>query len=198
MHEAAFAFEDIRFLLYKSIGQDIGQSPDRFTHIYHKKAKLPNGAVKQEWHLCAAGKPKVKVNVLMHSQKSSQSSQCNFHSCKPYSLRKEWIALSLWHSPPSSKGKNSNNTFTPPPTLLLLDVRNSSTACVYGLNQKSLKWRDWLCSDLSQTSNALDIHHSAATWHIQPLKCSLLCLFFGIQNNAFHSHTEILQPQSPG
>lgn len=48
-----------------------------------------------------------------------------------------------------------------------------------------------LCSDLSQTSNTLDFHHSAATWHLQPLMCSLLCLRFGTPNNAFRWHTTL-------
>lgn len=48
----------------------------------------------------------------------------------------------LWHAPPSSKGKNWAQIIRSHQRRPLVDVSKSSAACVYGLNHKSLKWRD--------------------------------------------------------
>lgn len=73
----------------------------------------------------------------MHPQMSWQSSQSSFHCFKgTLGTNKSLVQIRLWHAPPSSQGKGRAQR------TLGLGRCEQTVRWVYGLNQRSVKYRD--------------------------------------------------------
>lgn len=96
--------------------------------------RLQHAAGKRNLCLCAAWES--QVNILMHPQMSWQSSQSSFHCSKSTSgTNKSLAQIRLWHAPPSSQEKGRAQR------TLGLGTCEQTVRWVYGLNQRSVKYR---------------------------------------------------------
>lgn len=128
--------------------------------------RLQKGAAGRKQRLCAEWKARVKLNVLMQSQKSSQSSQSGFHSSKCTSGRnKSLMQIMMCTSLIWRKKPSTNNSFTQHhrPSV---HVSTRPAACVHGLNHKRMKWRDCWTVSYAQISPRHQILWTSIT---QPL-----------------------------